>query len=58
MRLTTNIVDIDPDDVRIGMPVEVVSRITRRGSSHSSGRRLMNAARRDPEARTASTRSP
>ena len=24
MRLTTNIVGIDPDDVRIGMPVEVV----------------------------------
>jgi uncharacterized protein len=24
VRLTTNIVDIDPDDVRIGMPVEVV----------------------------------
>ena len=24
LRLTTNIVDIDPDDVRIGMPVEVV----------------------------------
>ena len=24
VRLTTNIVDVDPDDVRIGMPVEVV----------------------------------
>jgi uncharacterized OB-fold protein len=24
VRLTTNMVDIDPDDVRIGMPVEVV----------------------------------
>ena len=24
VRLTTNIVDVEPDDVRIGMPVEVV----------------------------------
>jgi len=24
VRLTTNIVDVDPDDVRVGMPVEVV----------------------------------
>ncbi len=24
LRLTTNLVDVDPDDVRIGMPVEVV----------------------------------
>jgi uncharacterized OB-fold protein len=24
LRLTTNIVDVDPGDVRIGMPVEVV----------------------------------
>jgi uncharacterized protein len=23
LRLTTNIVDVDPDDVRIGLPVEV-----------------------------------
>ena len=24
VRLTTNLVDVEPDDVRIGMPVEVV----------------------------------
>ena len=40
LRLTTNIVGCEPDDVRIGMPVQVVfERVRRRVAARSSSRR-------------------